>query len=147
MKIVRENIEFERGRDPRSAMKIGSKEILKSDILGRQSGWTLPEKQRPSDLLELDPDDVYILGFAGETDKDEYFFNDYTQMLEDTCNEGKLLSAKNYGENGYNLYQTKFGRIVRAMLDEEGLYYYGDLESALNIGIQNIPQGERESIF
>ena len=128
-------------------MKIGSKEILKSDILGRQSGWTLPEKQRPSDLLGLDPDDVYILGFAGEVDYGKWHFNEFTKMLYDTCGRGEFIGSKKYGDNTYTLKDTHVGKIVKAELDEEGLYFYGGLDAALNIGIQNIPQGERESIF
>jgi hypothetical protein len=142
-----ESLEFERGQDPISAMKIGARKLLKSDSLGPRTGWTLLEKMRLSDLLGEDPYDVYILGFAGEIGYSEWHFNKFTEMLAKACVRGKVLDKKKYGDNVYVLIDTKFGNIVRAQMDEEGLYFYGGLDAALNIGIQDIPQGERESIY
>lgn len=147
IKMINEDVNFERGRDPKDTMKIGSKELLKDDSLGRQRGWTWEEKKRPSQLLGLDVDDIYILGFAGEVDYGEWHFNDYTGMLYDICSKGRSLKREVYGKNTYTLKDTSAGKIVMAQLDEEGMYFYGGLEAALYLDLPEVPQSERESIF
>lgn len=144
---VNEELEFERGRNPKKVMRIGGRELLKDDILGNQSGWSNPEISRAEGTLELPADDIFILGFAGEYDLNKWKFNDFTEKLENLCKEGEVIDRHKFGDNIYLLLQTDVGKIARAVLDEEGIYYYGGIEAALNLDLPNVPQSKRESIF
>ena len=146
---LNESVSFERGKDPKSILNIGKeriKKLLHKDILGFNTGWTPQEKHNAAYPLGKRIDEVYILGFAGEIDENEWVFNEYTGKLRDLCEEGEILDTRIDGDNTYLLIDTEVGKIVRGMLDTEGIYYYGDLDTAIRLGTHNVPRPERESM-
>jgi len=148
-KYLNESFEFERGKTPQAALGLGKeriKKLLNDDMLGNKTGWTTQEKSYASHPLGKRPEEVYILGFAGEIDYNKWIFNDWTGKLRDLCEEGEIIDTRIHGDNSWLTIMTDVGKIVRAMLDTEGLYYYGDLDTAINLGLHNVPQEKRESM-
>ncbi len=145
-KKVYETVNFERGKDPKDALKIGAKERLKDEAFSLQTGWTIGEVKSVSKLMGLPAADIYQLGFAGEWDYDKHEFNTWTKKLDRLTPISGAFKKDQVGKDGYYFFNLHIGKIVKSYLDEEGIYWWGDAAAAINLGLPNVPRDERESM-
>jgi hypothetical protein len=136
--LVKENINFIRGQNPKEALKLGfSRFSLKKNQFFEEMDRGIQELLNKilSDGFDKKIEDIYFLGYSDNMDEE------YLEKLEELTGSGEMFNREDLETDSFNageiiFYETNIG-IIAEQIDQGGSNYFGDLEVA---GKLNLPR-------